>query len=81
MRWYLAQIGRASSRMLNAVLGGEGDTTFSAYSYHLAMNGRRPISRAYGRARVAIVDGLLGLGHCFEAWSWHHERGLFEIEK
>lgn len=79
--WYLAQVGRASSRLLNAVTGGEGDTTFSAYSFHLAMNGRRPISRAYGRARVAIIDGMLGNGHCWEAWSWHHERGLFEIEK
>lgn len=81
MRWYLAQIGRASSRLFNAVMGGEGDTTFSAYSYHLMVHGRRPASRAYGRARVAVVDGLLGTGHCLEAWAWHHERGLFEIEK
>ena len=79
--WYLVQIGKALSRMLNAVLGGEGDTTFSAYSYHLSINGKRKSSKVYGKARVAIVDALTYKGHCSDAFKWHHERDLFEIDK
>jgi hypothetical protein len=74
--WWLTQIGRASSRLLNAVLGGEGDVTFSAYSYELMRNGAW-----IGTVRVTVVDAVLGPGHCYESWLWHHERRLFEIEK
>ena len=74
--WWCLQIGRASSRLLNAVLGGEGDVTFSAYSYELLHRGS-----AWGDVRVMLVDGLLGPGHCRESWDWHRERRLFEIEK
>jgi hypothetical protein len=81
MSWYFSQIGRATSRLLNAIIGGEGDTTFSAYSYHLMIDGKSRASRVYGRVRVAIVDRLLGSGHCFVAYAWHNKRGLFEIDK
>ena len=74
--WWLMQVGKALSRLLNAILGGEGDTTFSAYSYHLLLAGSR-----WGRLRVALVDRLLGKNHCLEAWAWHASRRLFEIEK
>ena len=74
--WWLVQIGRASSRLLNAILGGEGDVTFSAYSYELYLHGS-----VWGDLRVALVDALLGSGHCRQSWDWHHERRLFEIEK
>lgn len=79
--WYLAQIGRASSRLLNALAGGEGDTTFSAYSYHLQETGRTPLGRAYGRLRVRAIDTLLGAGHCAAAHEWHQEHQLFQIDK
>lgn len=78
--WYLTQVGRATSRLLNALTGGEGDTTFSAYSFHLMTNGRRSISRLYGAARVTLIDGLAGAGHCREAYDWHQQHGLFEID-
>ena len=67
MLWYFSQIGRASSRLLNAILGGEGDCTFSAYSWQLQENGARHASRLYGRIRVVIVDGLTNEGHCRDA--------------
>lgn len=74
--WWCMQVGKALSRLLNAILGGEGDTTFSAYSYHLLLAGSR-----WGRIRVAFVDSLLGRGHCRESWAWHAARRLFEAEK
>jgi hypothetical protein len=79
--WYFSQVGRALSRLFNALMGGEGDVTFSAYSYELSINEGRAISRTYGALRVAIVDFIAGKGHCAEAWRWHHEHKLFEIEK
>lgn len=73
--WWCLQVGRALSRLLNAILGGEGDSTFSAYSFELQRRGSW-----WGRARVTLVDGLLGAGHCEEGWRWHHERDLFAID-
>lgn len=73
IRWHVFQIGRASSRLFNALLGGEGDTTFSAYSYELQLRGHWT-----GRVRVAIVDQILGRGHCLDGWIWHAQRKLFQ---
>jgi hypothetical protein len=81
LAWHGEQVARASSRLVNAMLGGEGDTTFSAYSWHLAAHGRRQSSRAFGRIRVVVVDRAFGVGHCEQSWRWHQERGLFQIEK
>jgi hypothetical protein len=74
--WWCVQVARASSRLVNAVLGGEGDTTFSAYSYELKLRGSM-----WGYIRVWFVDSILGKGHCLDGWEWHQERNLFEIEK
>jgi hypothetical protein len=74
--WWIAQIGRASSRLLNAILGGEGDVTFSAYSEELRLRGD-----TWGVLRVKFVDTFMGKGHCADSWQWHQERRLFEIEK
>jgi hypothetical protein len=79
--WYFIQVFKGLSRLLNALLGGEGDTTFSAYSGRLANDGRRPISRWYGRGRVWCIDGVFGHGHCQAAYEWHLAHNLFEIEK
>lgn len=74
--WWCMQVARSSSRFLNAVMGGEGDTTFSAFSYHLVLSGSR-----WGRIRVALVDAILGADHCKDSYAWHAERRLFEFEK
>lgn len=72
MRYYLTQVGRASSRLLNAVTGGEGDCTFSAWSYELFRNGSR-----VGYWRVRFVDWLnREPGHCYTSWVWHEAKGL-----
>lgn len=70
---YFRQVGRAASRLLNALVGGDGASTFSAQSYDLALRGS-----AWGRWRVRFVDALPpnGAGHCAEAFAWHVEHGL-----
>lgn len=75
MRYWFVQVFRASSRLLNALTGGEGDSTFSAWSYHLMVKGKRS-----GYWRVKIIDSLFfnGAGHCEAAYRWHVERGLLE---
>lgn len=72
--WF-KQVARATSRMLNAVCGGDGDTTFSAGSYDLVVRGS-----PWGPRRVRFVDGLPfnAPGHCEEAWGWHVLHGLLE---
>lgn len=73
MGWYLTQIGRALSRLLNAIFGGEGDTTFSAFSWELQRRGS-----TWGLFRVWLVDAINGPGHCRKAWDWHEDHRLFE---
>lgn len=73
--WYCLQIGRAMSRLLNAFCGGEGDTTFSAYSYYLLIK-----NSMWGKIRVAVIDAVLGDNHCFASYVWHKERRLFDTD-
>jgi len=74
MRYWLEQVGRALSRLLNAVAGGEGDCTFSAWSWHLKLRGKPT-----GALRVAVVDALSRQeGHCRRAYEWHAARGLIQ---
>lgn len=85
MLWWLKQVGRAGSRLLNALLGGEGDTTFSAYSFELMIN-RTGWSQKIGWWRVWTIDTLVERltgreCHCLDAWLWHQQRGLFEPDK
>lgn len=72
MRYYVIQVLRASSRLLNALTGGEGDSTFSAWSYHLHMNKHS----AWGAFRVKWIDRMLGAGHCERSYAWHMARDL-----
>lgn len=73
MRYWLTQIGRAASRLLNAALGGEGDCTFSAWSWELkrradaidleSVHGEWQAFRAialilWAESRVRFVDWL-----------------------
>jgi hypothetical protein len=70
--WHLRQLGRALSRLLNSLRGGEGDTTYSAGSYVRMLAGSRFAAR-----EVVWVDRLNGeTGHCYAAWVWHRDHGL-----
>ena len=72
MRNWLLQVGRALTRLLNALTGGTGDTTFSARSWHLKQKGA-----VLGHIRVWLVDRInREPGHCKTAWEWHRQRGL-----
>lgn len=66
---WLLEVCRALSRLLNALCGGPAWMTFSAYSFELHHRGSR-----VGRTRVRVVDGLLGCGHCADAWISHRRR-------
>lgn len=72
MRYWLYQNGRALSRLLNAFTGGEGDTTYSAYSYYLVVHNKRS-----GIIRVTVIDWVFGKNHCKIQYEWHLERDLF----
>lgn len=58
--------------MLNALTGGEGDSTFSAWSYHLHMNKQS----VWGTWRVKWIDRMLGVDHCKKSYEWHQQRDL-----
>lgn len=76
MKYYFLQVFKASSRLLNALTGGEGDSTFSAWSYHLKVDKQS----AWGSLRVKCVDYMLGEGHCQGAYNWHKEHDLLKID-
>lgn len=77
-RWCI-QVGRALSRLLNAICHGEGDTTFSAYSAWLMLHGKSARARWWGLRRCLFIDWLnRDRGHCLRAYFWHRDRGLFE---
>lgn len=77
MLYYAYQVARAADRLLNALLGGEGDSTFSAWSYYMLVQGSR-----WGRWRVAIVDAMPFnyAGHCKDAYDWHVKHDLLTID-
>lgn len=72
--WFV-QVGRALTRLLNAICGGQGDCTFSAWSWELQRQGSR-----WGRWRVAFVDWLMKPGHCYRAWLWHDRHDLLGLD-
>lgn len=82
MKWWFSQNFRALSRLLNAFTGGEGDTTFSAYSWQLATQRTGWMGR-WGMWRVWWVDLVMGWitgkpDHCYESWVWHTKHDLFQ---
>jgi hypothetical protein len=69
---YLEEVGSALSRLLNALLGGDGSVTFSARCWALSLD-----HPSIGRALVGLVDLINAQhGHCREAWEWHRDRDL-----
>lgn len=78
MKRWAHQVGRALSRLLNAITSGEGDTTFSAYSAWLVLHGKTPRARWWGIKRVRFINALWRDDyHCAKAYFWHLERDLF----
>lgn len=68
------EIARGMSRVLSALWDGQGDVTFSAWSYRMVVHGKR-----WGPPRVRFVDGINDEpGHCREAYEWHKAHGLLE---
>lgn len=70
------QIGRGMSRALSGFWDGNGDTTFSAWSYRMVVHGKK-----WGPFRVALVDFLTrSPGHCQRSYEWHDKHRLFDNE-
>jgi len=57
---YLNHIFVALSVLLNVILGGSNNQTFSARNYDWQRRGKPNI--------CAFIDTFLGQGHCMECW-------------
>ena len=57
---YLNRVLTALSVLLNVVLGGHNNQTFSARNYQWQKDGKPNI--------VYFIDLVLGKGHCVECW-------------
>ena len=59
---YLTRIMIVLSVLLNVILGGRLNQTFSARNWEWKRNGKFNI--------VRLLDTLLGQGHCSRAWAY-----------
>ena len=59
---YLVRIMIALSVLLNVILGGRLNQTFSARNWEWKRNGKTNL--------VRLLDALLGDGHCSRAWAY-----------
>lgn len=57
---YIIRVARAVSVLINVVLGGADEQTFSARQHELRRQQRRNCSR--------IIDTIFGCHHCEESW-------------
>lgn len=68
------EILRGMSRTLSGLFDGNGDITFSAWSYWMVLRGKK-----WGPARVKFVDTInFSEGHCYRAYLWHDAHKLFD---
>lgn len=68
------EIERGMSRELSALWDGQGDCTFSSWSYRMLVHGKE-----WGPFRVKFVDWLnREPGHCLRAYAWHQAHGLLD---
>lgn len=63
---YLYRVCLALSVLLNVVMGGASNQTFSARNWQWKKEGRWNI--------VWMIDRILGKGHCVECWVWWKTR-------
>ena len=57
---YLHRVFTALSVLLNVLLGGDNNQTFSARNWHWKKQGKPNI--------VWLIDSVLGQAHCSECW-------------
>lgn len=60
MKGYIVRVSIASSVLLNVVLGGASNQTFSARNWQRKKDNRPNM--------VWVIDKLIGDGHCAECW-------------
>lgn len=71
------EIARSMSRVLSALWDGQGDCSFSSYSYYMQVH-----NKTWGAPRVRFVDWINGEpGHCADAYAWHDKHGLFDRDE
>lgn len=63
---YLSRVGIALSVLLNVLLGGESNQTFSARNYSWRRDNKPNIAKA--------IDLVLGKDHCFMSWVYWSTR-------
>ena len=59
---YIERVGIAVSVLVNVLLGGASNQTFSARNWHWKRNGKLNL--------VWIIDAVLGRDHCSDCWSY-----------
>jgi hypothetical protein len=60
-----ARMGRALSQLLNVLLNGNEDESFSSRSWKARAKGK-----AWGKIAVPLIDAVFGKGHCQAAAEW-----------
>lgn len=71
------EIARSMSRVLSACWDGQGDCSFSAWSYRMVIHGK-----PWGAPRVRFVDWINDEeGHCLDAYLWHEKHGLLDRDE
>lgn len=60
MKCYIVRVSIASSVLLNVVLGGASNQTFSARNWQRKKDNKPNM--------VCVIDKLIGNGHCAECW-------------
>ena len=59
---YITRIGVSLSVLLNVVLGGASNQTFSARNYQWQKDGKPNL--------VILIDTILGFDHCLMCWTY-----------
>ena len=62
MKKYFSRVFTALSVLLNVLLGGQNNQTFSARNHEWKRQGKFNLEK--------VIDYFLGHGHCNECWSY-----------
>lgn len=66
MKGYVIRVGVALSVLLNVVLGGASNQTFSARNWQRKKDNKSNM--------VWVIDKIIGKGHCVECWVYWRVR-------